>query len=148
MTCPCQVSSRLVSLGGLRFRLRPSLSPSLPETPPPRQTDDREATDGPKDPRFGEVTNEGKRHARVWFRLVSSLSKGSRSVSFQEGPSETTRPTRLGKEDAQRQPTVQTTPDSERRQTRVNDTLVLCFVCFRCSRKVPGPSLSWEVSPG
>ena len=147
MTCPCQVSSRLVSLGGLRFRLRPSLSPSLPETPPPRQTDDREATDGPKDPRFGEITNKGKRHARVSFGSVRSLSKGCRSVSFQEGPSETTRPTRLGKRATERQPTVQKTPDSRKRQTRVNGMPVSSFKSVRLSQRAPGPSLSATLPP-
>ena len=109
--------------------------------------DDREATDGPKDTRFGEVTNKGKRHARVLFCLVRLLSKGCRSISFQEGPSETTRPTRLGKRTTGKQPTVQKTPDLERLQTRVNDTSVSCFKSVRLSQKAPGPSLSTTLPP-
>ena len=122
-------------------------SPDRRDTFPPRQTGDRGTTDGPRDPKFGEITNEGKRHARVWFRLVSLHLRGPRSVSFQEGPSGTTRPTSLGRGDARRQPTARGTPDLGISQTRVNDTSVPCFESFRLSRKVPGPSLSQKLRP-
>ena len=67
MTCSCCVVFGFVFLERLQVRLFPRRSFRDDASDPSRQPDDREMTEGPDDPRFEEVVDEGKQHACVVF---------------------------------------------------------------------------------
>ena len=60
MTCLCMVSFGFVAFEGFRVRLSLGRSVRDDASDPSRKRGHTEATDGPDDPRFGDITNEGK----------------------------------------------------------------------------------------